>query len=90
VYRHSFRCIGFYTYTINSNLSKPLCTYLLSDTALSVSIHPIDNLSASIFVKSVYVGNIFEVSPRERFNYYIRTLINNFKLVDHFSMLITV
>jgi hypothetical protein len=76
--------LGFYTYTINSNLSKPLCTYLLSDTALSVSIHPIDNLSASIFVKSVYVGNIFVVSPRERFNYYMRTLINNFKLVDHF------
>ncbi len=76
--------LGFYTYTINSNLSKPLCTYLLSDIAPSVSIHPTDNLSASIFVKSVYVGNIFEVSPRERFNYYMRTLINSFELVDYY------
>jgi hypothetical protein len=76
--------LSFYTYMINSNLSKPLCTYLLSNIVLSVSIHPIDNLSASIFVKSVYVGNIFEVCPRERFNYYMRTLINNFKLVDYY------
>ena len=51
---------------------------------LSVSIHPTDNLSASIFVKSVYVGDIFEVSPRERFNHYMRTLINDFNLVEHF------
>jgi len=76
--------LGFYTYMIDSNLSEPLCTYLLGDIASSVSIRPLNYLSASIFVKSVYIGNVFEVSPRERFNYYMRTLINNFKLVDYY------
>jgi len=76
--------LSFYTYIINSNLSKPLCTYLLSEIASSVSIRPLNYLSASIFVKSVYIGDVFEVSPKERFNYYVRTLINNFELVDYY------
>jgi hypothetical protein len=76
--------LSFYVYMTNPNLSKPLCTYLLSNIASSVSIRPLNYLSASIFVKSVYIGNIFEVSPKEIFNYYMRTLINNFKLVDYY------
>jgi hypothetical protein len=76
--------LSFYVYMTNPNLSKPLCTYLLSNIASSVLIRPLNYLSASIFVKSVYIGNIFEVSPKEIFNYYMRTLINNFKLVDYY------
>jgi hypothetical protein len=76
--------LSFYVYMTNPNLSKPLCTYLLSNIASSVSIRPLNYLSASIFVKSVYIGNIFEVGPKEIFNYYMRTLINNFKLVDYY------
>jgi hypothetical protein len=76
--------LSFYVYMTNPNLSKPLCTYLLSNIASSVSIRPLNYLSASIFVKSVYIGNIFEVSPKERFNYYMRTIINNFELVDYY------
>ena len=76
--------LSFYAYMTNPDLSKSLCTYLLSDIASSVSIRPLNYLSASIFVKSVYIGNIFEVSPKEIFNYYMRTLINNFKLVDYY------
>jgi len=84
-------CIGissgalrFYTYIINSNLSQPLCVYLLGDIVSSISIRPFNYHTASIFAKSVYIGNVFEVSPRERFNYYIKTLINNFKLIDYY------
>jgi len=68
----------------NPNLSKPLCAYLLSDIASSVSIRSLNYLSSSTFVKSVYIVDVFEVSPKEKFNYYVRTLINNFELVDYY------
>jgi len=76
--------LGFYAYMTNPNLSKPLCAYLLSDIASSVSIRSLNHLSSSTFVKHVYIGNVFEVSPKERFNYYMRTLINNFELINHY------
>jgi hypothetical protein len=76
--------LSFYVYMTNPNLSKPLCTYLLSDIASSISIRPLNYLSSSIFAKSVYIGNVFEVSPKERFNYYMRTLINNFELINYY------
>ena len=84
-------CVGvssgalvFYAYMTNPNLSKPLCTHSLGDRAFSITVRFLNNLSSSTFVKHVYIGNVFEASPKERFNYYMRTLINNFQLIDYY------
>jgi len=84
-------CVGvssgalvFYAYMTNPNLSKPLCTHSLGERAFSITVRSLDNLSSSTFVKNVYIGNVFEVSPREQFMYYIKTLINNFQLINYY------
>jgi hypothetical protein len=73
--------LAFYIYMSNLNITSPLNIYLLGRIFL-ISIKPLDYYSASVFAKSAYMGNIFIVSPRERFVYYIYTLFNNFQLVD--------
>ena len=73
--------LSFYICMSNLNITSSLNIYLLGRIYL-ISIQPLDYYSSSVFAKSAYMGDIFMVSPRERFIYYIYTLFNNFQLVD--------
>jgi len=77
-------CSAFYTYILNHNLTTTPCFWLSGDIAMNVNIRPHDYASAREFVKRMYVGEIFVVSPRERFIYYVNTLFNDFHFVDNY------
>jgi hypothetical protein len=76
------RALAFYACMLKPNITNPLCLQLSGGKIASISIQPLDCYLASAFAKFVYVGEVLVVSPRERFIYYMNTLINKFQLVD--------
>jgi hypothetical protein len=76
--------LAFYTYTLNYNLTTTPCFRLSGGIAVNINIQPHDYASAREFVKRMYIGEIFVVSPRERFIYYVNTLFNDFHFADNY------
>jgi hypothetical protein len=76
--------LAFYTYTLNYNLTTTPCFRLSGGIAVNINIQPHDYASAREFIKRMYIEEIFVVSPRERFIYYVNTLFNDFHFADNY------
>jgi hypothetical protein len=76
--------LAFFAHILNHNLTATPCFWLSGGIAMNVNIRPRDYASAREFVKCMYIGEIFVVSPRERFIYYVNTLLNDFHFADNY------
>ena len=76
--------LAFFAHILNHNLTATPCFWLSSNIAMNVNIRPRDYAAAREFVKRMYIGEIFVVSPRERFIYYVNTLFNDFHFADNY------
>uniref|UniRef100_A0A7J3YTT2 Glycosyltransferase RgtA/B/C/D-like domain-containing protein n=1 Tax=Ignisphaera aggregans TaxID=334771 RepID=A0A7J3YTT2_9CREN len=72
----------FYVCMQDLNIAKWLRYRPTSSIMSTISVLPLDHYSASKLAEYVYSGEIFIVSPRERFVYYTNTAFNDFRLVD--------
>jgi len=76
--------LAFYTYIHNCNLTTMPCFQLSGEIAVNINIQPHDYALTREFIKRMYIEEIFVVSPRERFIYYVNTLFNDFQLIDNY------
>jgi hypothetical protein len=91
-YDEASGCIGvpsgafaFYAYMFNHKMAKTLCLTLISGRAIYITMEVSNPSLARKFVKIMYGGTeLFMVSPRERFAYYLRTNFDDFALVDQY------
>jgi len=74
--------LSFYVYMLKINIVNPPCLNLLGGKISLIFTQQYRYNLVDILVRSVYVNEVFMVSPRERFLYYMNTLVNEFLLVD--------
>ena len=75
--------LGFYFYVLNFNRTvDSIHLHLTSSAAARATVLPSDYPSAEKFVKAVYGGRVFVMSPREKFVLYLNTLFHDFQQLD--------
>jgi len=75
--------VSFYSGMLKYHaIINTLCIQSMGYRISRTSILPLDYNLAGKFVSFVYVGEIFIVSPRERFIYYMNTAFSDFRLID--------
>lgn len=74
--------LPFYVYLLNPNITNKPCIRSLGARVSLILTKQLDHISTNVFTESVYMDDLSIVSPRERFLYYMATLINDFKPVD--------